>query len=74
MSHGTNAINMYTGREPLSDQVSNVLVIDRVSLKDAAMYTCRATNDVNTVFSNWAEIIVQKQPVLNRTSESVCTV
>lgn len=54
----------FKGRVPLPDQVSNVLVIERVQKSDAAMYTCRASNDVNTVFSNWAEIIVQKQPIL----------
>ena len=54
----------FKGRTPLPDQVSNVLVIERVHKTDAAMYTCRASNDVNTLFSNWAEIIVQKPPVL----------
>ena len=63
---------MHAGCEPLSDQVSNVLVIECVGLKDAAMYKCRASNTVNTVFSKWAEIVVHAQPVINRTSKSVC--
>lgn len=54
------------GREPLGDQVGHVLTIECVRMADAAMYTCRATNDVNTLFSNWAEVIVQKPPVLRK--------
>ncbi len=59
-------LDLFPGREPLSDQVSNVLVIERVAMDDAGMYTCRASNDVNTLFSNWAEVIVQKPPVLRK--------
>ncbi len=54
------------GREPLGEQVGNVLVIDRVAMEDAAMYICRVSNDVNTLFSNWAEVIVQKPSVLRK--------
>lgn len=61
----------FKGRVPLPDQVSNVLTIERVVKDDAAMYTCRASNNVNTIFSNWAEVIVQK-PLVFRARELWC--
>ena len=49
--------------EALTNQESDVLVIDNVSVKDMGKYRCMAINDVNAVFSNWAEIKVQKEPI-----------
>lgn len=51
-------------RTPLPDNKSSRLVIDKVGKDDAGMYCCRATNDVNVVFSNWAEVKVQKPSIL----------
>lgn len=51
-------------RTPLPDNKSCRLVIDKVGKDDAGMYCCRATNDVNVVFSNWAEVKVQKPSIL----------
>ena len=38
------------------------LVLERVSKNDNGSYCCRASNDLNVVFSNWVEVVVQ-QPV-----------
>ena len=51
-------------RTPLPDNKSCQLVIDKVGKDDAGMYCCRATNNVNVVFSNWAEVKVQKPSIL----------
>ena len=38
------------------------LVIEKVSFSDEGNYCCRASNDLNNVFSNWVEVSVQKPP------------
>jgi len=59
-------------RTPLPDHKSCKLVIEKVGKDDAGMYCCRATNDVNVVFSNWAEVKVQKPSILrNRKFEMI---
>jgi hypothetical protein len=49
-------------RAPLPGQTSNRLVLEKVSKADEGSYCCRASNDLNLVFSNWVEVTVQ-QPV-----------
>ena len=51
---------------PLPEQTQRLLIIERVQKDDEGMYCCRATNDVNVVFSNWAEVKVMKPPILNK--------
>ena len=50
---------------PLPDYTSDSLVIPRLSKGDAGRYCCRAENEVNTVFSPWVEVKVQKPYILN---------
>ena len=49
----------YRGKVPLKEQCSPKLIIEKVSKNDAGVYTCRAGNNFNFVFSNWAEVMVQ---------------
>lgn len=58
-------------RSPLPDQTSSKLVITKVQSENEGMYCCRATNPVNVVFSNWAEVRVQAQMVSRRPSQLV---
>ena len=43
------------------------LVLEKVSKSDDGSYCCRASNDLNIVFSNWVEVSVQ-QPVQGESS------
>lgn len=49
---------------PLPDQTSDALLIPHLSKEDAGKYCCRAENEVNTVFSAWVEVKVQKPHIL----------
>ena len=50
---------------PLPEYTSDRLEIPRLSKGDAGRYCCRAENEVNTVFSPWVEVKVQKPYILN---------
>ena len=50
---------------PLPDHTSDSLIIKRLSKGDSGRYCCRAENEVNTVFSPWVEVKVQKPYILN---------
>ena len=54
----------FKGREPLPEYTTCRLCIDKVRMEDAGMYICRASNEVNIVFSSWAEIKVNRPKVL----------
>lgn len=56
-------------RDPLPEQTQRLLIIDPVKKSDEGMYCCRASNEVNIVFSNWAEIKVMKPPILNSSEQ-----
>ena len=50
---------------PLPEHTSDTLVIPHLAKGDAGRYCCRAENEVNTVFSPWVEVKVQKPHILN---------
>lgn len=54
----------FKGREPLPKHTTCRLTIEKVTLDDAGQYCCRASNEVNIVFSSWAEIKVTQPKVL----------
>ena len=49
---------------PLPDQTSDTLLIPALSKEDAGKYICRVENEVNTIFSAWVEVKVQKPHIL----------
>lgn len=51
-------------RTPLPDQTARTLLIEHVTKEHEGTYVCRATNEVNVAFSNWAEVKVQKPSIL----------
>lgn len=59
----------FRGKQPLSDQRSSTLVIEQVRPQDEGIYACRAMNDANCVFSNWATVQIQ-----NPVKKGVCCV
>ena len=58
----------FRGKQPLIDQCSSTLVIEPVQLSDDGIYSCRAMNTANCVFSNWATVQVQ-HPTLTGESD-----
>ena len=49
----------FRGKQVLTDQCSSALVIEHVQKCDDGIYSCRAMNSANCVFSNWATVQVQ---------------
>lgn len=60
-------------RTPLPDQTSSKLIITNAQADNEGVYCCRATNPLNVVFSNWAEVRVQNQVVSRRPSHEIST-
>jgi hypothetical protein len=57
---------------PLPEQTADTLFIQSLAKEDAGKYCCRAENEVNTVFSPWVEVKVQKPHILNNGTDAVC--
>lgn len=49
---------------PLPEQCSDQLILSCLTKEDSTKYCCRAENEVNTVFSAWVEIKVQKPHIV----------
>lgn len=62
---GPNFLWFKAPNTPLPDQTADTLLIQCLAKEDAGKYCCRAENEVNTVFSPWVEVKVQKPHILN---------